>query len=109
MKIISTSISKAGKKRLIIELGDRENLLPLVPDIHYKLGYPLDMIVRSDIISDAVPVSNAPTKSPIPVTPRPQLNCYPTRDEARMAAVLHNKHVGDFGPASPKGKRWYLC
>lgn len=57
----------------------------------------------------AVPVSNAPTKSPIPVTPRPQMSFYATRDEARMAAVLHNKHVGDFGPASPKGKRWYLC
>lgn len=84
----------------------------------------------------AVPVSNKPTKSPIPVTPKPAAvaPCRPmpikhigfdgryryylpgsdarfcnTRDEARAIAESIGKKQYDAGPYAAKGKRFYVA
>lgn len=54
-----------------------------------------------------VPVTNKPTPSPIPVTPRTQY--FETREDARRHCTLVGKaqaEIKDFGKISPKGKRW---
>lgn len=56
----------------------------------------------------AVPVSNAPTKSPIPVTPRVQTIFFMTREEARQGAQAQGKSPIDMGKTAPKGKRWTI-
>lgn len=56
----------------------------------------------------AVPVSNAPTKSPIPVTPRVQTVFFMTREEARQEAQAQGKSPIDLGKTAPKGKRWTI-
>lgn len=56
----------------------------------------------------AVPVSNGPTKSPIPVTPRPVASFYATREEARQEAAAHGKSLIDMGCKAIKGKRWTI-
>ena len=54
----------------------------------------------------AVPVSTAPTKSPIPVTP--QFVYFETREEARIFAANVDVRQSDIlrNPTGPKGKRW---
>ena len=56
----------------------------------------------------AVPVSNAPTKSPILVTPRVQTIFFRTREEARQEAQAQGKSPVDMGSTAPKGKRWTI-
>lgn len=56
----------------------------------------------------AVPVSNGPTKSPIPVTPRMQTVFFKTREEARQEAQAQGKSPVDLGSTAPKGKRWTI-
>jgi hypothetical protein len=54
----------------------------------------------------AVPVSTAPTKSPIPVTPR--FEFFETREEARIFCAANDIRQSDIlrNPTGPKGKRW---
>jgi hypothetical protein len=53
-----------------------------------------------------VPVSNKPTKSPIPVTPR--FEFFNTRDEARSFCNLHGVKQSEIlkNPTAIKGRRW---
>ena len=54
----------------------------------------------------AVPVSHAPTKSPIPVTPK--FEYFETREEARRYCNAHSIRFLDMvkNPTAPKEKRW---
>lgn len=56
----------------------------------------------------AVPVSNGPTKSPIPVTPRATVTFFATREEARQEAQAQGKSPVDLGAKATKGKRWTI-
>ena len=57
----------------------------------------------------AVPVSNTPTKSPIPVTPRTKTYYFTTRDEARVFCRnegISQKDIQDNGKGVRKDQRW---
>jgi hypothetical protein len=62
------------------------------------------------VVLPAVPVSTAPTKSPIPVTPRkPAEEYFATREEARLYAASIGKvqsAIVNRGPAVPRERRW---
>lgn len=55
MKIIKDSIVK-GKKRLVVELEEGEQIAAFDPHKHYQLGYPVEDIVEGHIINNASPV-----------------------------------------------------
>jgi hypothetical protein len=57
MKILRSRVNARGKTELVIEMGSRdEQLLAFDPSRHYRLGAQFDDVVRSDVISEAVPV-----------------------------------------------------
>lgn len=57
MKITSTTQKPNGKRRVIVELDAGETLLAIRDGEHYKLGHPVEEVMASHIIAEAVPVS----------------------------------------------------
>ena len=51
--IKETPVGTAGKRRMIIELEPGVELLPVMKDTHYKLGYPNEEVVGSHILTEA--------------------------------------------------------
>lgn len=60
MKIITTKITKRGMHRTTIEHRPGIKLIEIHPDEFYKLGYPIEDIVGSDVLTDAEIVSWCP-------------------------------------------------
>jgi hypothetical protein len=56
MKIIKDGIDRKGKRLVTVELDVGETLMGIRADAYYRLGYPFDEIVRSEQITEAVPV-----------------------------------------------------
>lgn len=52
--------------------------------------------------------TNKPTKSPLVPTPRPTIQYFATRDEARDWSRVNGKPHGDAGAGAEKGKRFYV-
>lgn len=57
MKIVSDIPTKAGKRKLVMLLEPNEFVLVIKEDRHYKLGYPVEDIMASHILSEAHEVS----------------------------------------------------
>jgi predicted ATPase len=60
MKTIKETTTKAGKRRITVELDHDEKIVAVREDCHYELGYPLEDIVQSHIIADAKSVTWCP-------------------------------------------------
>lgn len=56
MKILKNTIGPNNKARVIVELDIGEELHSVKPGQHYKLGYPVEEVVGSHILSEMVPV-----------------------------------------------------
>lgn len=52
--------------------------------------------------------TNKPTKSPLVPTPRPKVQFFATRDEARQWSKDNKKPHGDAGAGAPKGQRYFI-
>lgn len=57
MKIISSTQLKNGKRRVVLEIDPNEKIIAVQPDAHYKLGYPLEDVVPSHVLAEAVQTS----------------------------------------------------
>jgi len=53
MKRISEKVLPNGNRRVVVELGKSEELVPIHASAHYKMGYPHDDIVHADHILQA--------------------------------------------------------
>ena len=51
MKTIAEKIVK-GKRRVTVDLDEGEQLVPIKPNRHYRLGYPIDDVVPSHVMQD---------------------------------------------------------
>lgn len=56
MKTIKTYETKLGKRRVIVELDDDDNLVCVKAGWHFKLGYPHEDIVAAHVITEMRPV-----------------------------------------------------
>ncbi len=56
MKIYSSRPKKNGNRVMFVELKPGEQLVSIREDQHYRLGYPVEDVVGSHIIAEAVPV-----------------------------------------------------
>lgn len=57
MKVVSDKVGANGLRRVTVVLARGESLMAIRDNSHYKLGQPVDDIVRSHIIMNAEEVS----------------------------------------------------
>ena len=58
MKILSNTLTKSGRRRLIVEISDASDLMEVKPGEHYRLGEPMgDDVIAGHILAAARPVS----------------------------------------------------
>jgi hypothetical protein len=57
MKIKHVRTLKNGKRHALVELDPGEHITSYREDGYYKLGYPVEEIVASHVLDDAVPVT----------------------------------------------------
>jgi len=47
---------KNGKEHVLVELDSDEELIVVRKNAHYRLGYPIEDVVPSHVVSDSTPV-----------------------------------------------------
>ena len=57
MQIIKFKSLKNGKRLLTVEVDDGEVLVSVHKQLYYKLGYPVENVVHSDVLIGAYAVS----------------------------------------------------
>jgi hypothetical protein len=57
MKIKYVRTLKNGKRHALVELDPGERITSYLEAGHYKLGYPVEEIVASHVLDEAVPVT----------------------------------------------------
>jgi hypothetical protein len=50
MRTITDKLLKNGKRRVVVELDPGVKLVPVRPDAHYRLGYPVEDVVASHVV-----------------------------------------------------------
>jgi hypothetical protein len=53
MKVKNTKTLKNGKRHLLVELDPDEELLALKGDEHYRIGYPIEDVMRGHILIES--------------------------------------------------------
>lgn len=62
MKILSDKVLKSGVRRVLVEVSKDATLYALHKDCYVRLGYPMDDVVPSDIVTNAMPVMWCPNE-----------------------------------------------
>ena len=60
MKILSDKVLNSGVRRVLVEVSKDATIYALPHDCYVRLGYPMDDVVHSDIVANAVPVMWCP-------------------------------------------------
>ncbi len=56
MKTVKDFVMTNGVRRVTVDLAPGEQLMSVLPDTHYRMGYPLEDVVPSHVVCDSVPV-----------------------------------------------------
>lgn len=56
MKIVKDFTTAKGVRRVTVELAEGEKLVAVRESSHYRLGYPIEDVVPSHVLSNAGPV-----------------------------------------------------
>lgn len=62
LKLVNVTVQKDGKRRATYLLNPGDEVLVLLADRHYRLGDPIDDVVPTHVIANAVEVAWCPVE-----------------------------------------------